>query len=124
MSSKPSILILDDDVDVRRIMVMMLKEAGFRDTISTDDIKDAVRKVKSGKVGLLLLDWEMPQKNGIEILKEIRMEGNSSPIVMLTANSTYAHVVQAMEAGANDYVVKPCSQHTLVEKINKVLGIK
>lgn len=71
---------------------------------------------------LVLLDWEMPNKNGLETLIEIRKSTSDLPIIMVTSKNDMNDIVKILEAGANEYVMKPFTKDILFEKIASVLG--
>lgn len=105
-----TILIVDDIEDNRVLLERVLKSAGYR-TISACDGAGALAVLSSETVDLVLLDWMMPGLSGIEILKTIRTTHDQShlPVIMCTAVGEEENIVDAIEAGANDYVVKPIS---------------
>lgn len=90
-----------------------------------DSGKSALLRLEEiGPVDLMLIDWNMPEMNGIELVKEVRRQAaySESRIMMVTSESEMAGVVQALEAGADEYVMKPISEEALFEKL-QILGL-
>jgi two-component system chemotaxis response regulator CheY len=83
--------------------------------------QEAVDKVREVDYDLVLLDWNMPEKLGIDVLKEIRASGNKVPIIMVTTESEKDNIIKAIRAGANSYIVKPFVPSVVLEKIKKVV---
>ena len=118
------ILVTDDSKAVHGFI-----EAMFVDTEHNlehaYDGSEAVSQIKGGlDVDIILLDWEMPQLSGIEALKQIRNSGCSTPIVMVTSRNDLKNITEALNLGANEYVMKPFTKDILFEKIEMVLGRK
>ena len=114
------VLVVDDSPTMRRIVVQMLKRLGYKDIIEADHGKDALARLKAeGNFELLLTDWNMPNKSGIELVREIRETGSKVPVFMITTESEKSSVVEAIQAGINDYLVKPFSADILREKLEK-----
>ncbi|MCB0360331.1 MAG: response regulator [Bdellovibrionales bacterium] len=127
MSASPQakqarILVCDDDPHARTIASVMLKHAGYERITETADPLNAIRRVEKGLVDLLILDWRLPQMTGIEVLRAVRAQQGKVPVVMLTAHKEREHVMEALQAGANDYVAKPFSGTVLVNKVTAVLN--
>lgn len=116
------ILVVDDDKHIRTIATAMLKHAGFDRVQATEDPVNALRKMEKGLVQLVLLDWKLPQLQGIEILRTIRSYDRDLPIIMFTAHKGREKVLEAIEAGVSDYISKPFTQMALVTKINEVMA--
>jgi len=115
------ILIADDSSTMRRIVVKVLNDLGFKDTIEAGDGAQAV-KAATADVGLILMDWNMPELAGIDAVRQIRAAGNKTPIVMVTTEAEKRRVIEAIQAGINDYLVKPFTPEQLKEKIQKFTG--
>ncbi|OGH56246.1 MAG: hypothetical protein A3G34_06065 [Candidatus Lindowbacteria bacterium RIFCSPLOWO2_12_FULL_62_27] len=116
------ILIVDDDPGVLDSVSKTLSAHGF----DTDTARDGLRAVllaSTQKPDLILLDVNLPRLNGIEALKRIKSDGMAGPkVVMMTAVADKDTIVQAVYAGANDYLAKPFEPEALVGKIEKHLG--
>jgi len=115
-----TILIADDDPAQRRLLQASVERNGFT-TKTAEDGRAALRAVEDGGVDLVLLDLVMPGLTGIEALKEIRLRKPSLPCIVLTASGGIDTVVQAMQAGANDFFVKPASPERIVVSVRNAL---
>lgn len=116
-------LIVDDSVTMRRIVVNTLKSIGYDQTVEAGDGKDALAKLLSEGADFVITDWNMPEMNGLELVKTIR--GNPQfenlPVLMVTTRGNKDDVIDAMKARVNNYVVKPFTPQGLKEKIDQVL---
>lgn len=118
------VLVVDDFATMRRIIKGVLKQLGFTDIIEADDGDNALKELKKEQVGLIVSDWNMPNMTGLELLKAVRGdEGlNKIPFLMVTAEGQKENVVEAVQAGVNNYIVKPFTPETFNEKLQKVFG--
>lgn len=121
------VLVVDDFESMRRIVKQVLNDIGFKDVSLADDGATALPMLKNGNFGLLITDWNMPQMEGIDLVKAVRADPRikSTPILMVTAEAKREQIIQAAQAGVNDYIVKPFTPDTLkakIEKIFKALG--
>ena len=113
--SEGRILVVDDEPQIRRVMRLTLILEGFK----VDDAKsgdEALDHLHSGKYDLVLLDVDMPGMNGFETCRAIRAVSDM-PIIMLTARSAEKDKVEALDAGADDYITKPFSTPELLARI-------
>lgn len=78
---------------------------------------------KNQKIDIILLDWEMPVMNGLDTLKAIRSSGSTVPIMMVTSRNALAQIAEALECGANEYVMKPFTKEILFEKFELISGV-
>jgi len=117
-----SFLVVDDFPTMRRIVRSLLKELGFTNVEEAEDGQDALKKLRAGKFEFIVSDWNMPNLDGLEMLKEIRQDDalKSLPVLMVTAEAKKENIIAAAQAGANGYVVKPFTAATLEEKLNKI----
>ena len=113
-----NILIVDDEPDIREILRYNLEKEGFAITEAVDG-NDALDKV-SKDLDLAILDIMMPGKDGYEVCRKIREQGNTLPIVFLTAMDREFDEVRGLEVGGDDYVRKPFSPKMLIARINAI----
>jgi two-component system chemotaxis response regulator CheY len=107
---------------MRRIIVSVLKKAGVNDIAEVSNGQEALDALAADKeIALVLLDWNMPVMTGIETLKHIRSTNKQLPIVMVTTESEKEKVVEAIKAGANDYMLKPFNPQDVLDKLQKFL---
>jgi len=117
--SKPSILIVDDDNDIRTLLADFLERNGFLTLQAANG--NAMQSILADKIiDLIVLDLSLPGKNGIELCKELRQHSNL-PVIMLTARTTPIDRILGLETGADDYVCKPFEPLELVSRIRSVL---
>ncbi|WP_110665486.1 chemotaxis response regulator CheY [Salinicola halophilus] len=116
------ILVVDDFPTMRRIVRSLLKELGFENVEEAEDGQEALTKLRAGGFEFVVSDWNMPNLDGLEMLKVIRQEPalQSLPVLMVTAEAKKENIIAAAQAGANGYVVKPFTAATLEEKLNKI----
>jgi two-component system chemotaxis response regulator CheY len=117
-----SFLVIDDFPTMRRIVRSLLKELGFTNVEEAEDGQDALNKLRAGNFEFVVSDWNMPNLDGLEMLKGIREDEalKHLPVLMVTAEAKKENIIAAAQAGANGYVVKPFTAATLEEKLNKI----
>lgn len=117
-----SILVVDDFPTMRRIVRGLLKELGFTNVEEAEDGQDALNKLRSGGFEFVVSDWNMPNLDGLDMLKQIRADAalQHLPVLMVTAEAKKENIIAAAQAGANGYVVKPFTAAILEEKLNKI----
>lgn len=117
------ILLVDDSTTMRRIQKNTLAKLGFENVLEAEDGVDALKKLAGeGPFDLVLMDWNMPNMTGIEALKKIKADPGlkATPVIMVTSESEKTRIVEAIQAGAANYVVKPFQSETLMEKISAI----
>ena len=116
------ILTVDDMATMRKIIKSLLAQLGYTNVDEAENGKEALAKLKQQKYDLVLLDWNMPEMDGITLLQEIRKDPDlkNIPVIMVTAEAKKENVLQAIQTGANNYIVKPFTADTLKEKLDKV----
>jgi CheY-like chemotaxis protein len=119
---KPVVLVAEDEPNVRRILVHFLKQAGY-DVLEAADGKHACRTVESSSVSVILMDVMMPFMDGFEACKRIKENPLTRhiPVLICTAKSHRDDVFGALKAGADDYILKPFTRDTILEKVEKAL---
>ncbi len=117
------ILVVDDFSTMRRIIRNILKEIGYTNVDEADDGTTALEKLKSAKFDFVITDWNMPNMPGIELLKNIRQDPGlkTTPVLMVTAEAAKENVVTAVQAGVNNYIVKPFTASALKERIDLII---
>ena len=116
------ILVVDDFPTMRRIIRNLLKDLGYENVDEAEDGAMGLEKLRNGGFDFVVSDWNMPNMDGLEMLKQIRADANLSglPVLMVTAEAKKENIIAAAQAGANGYVVKPFTAATLEEKLNKI----
>jgi two-component system, chemotaxis family, chemotaxis protein CheY len=113
-------LIVDDSKTMRRIVGRVVKENGF-DTVEAENGQEALvrlREVGDQPVALALVDWNMPVMDGLAFIVAARAEGFADlPIIMITTEGSMEYVTRAIEAGANEYLMKPFTKESLRDKL-------
>jgi len=113
-------LVVDDSRAIRTILSKTLKELGF-EVCEAANGKEALEVIAAEKTALtlILLDWNMPEMNGLDLLKRLRENPKLSSlvVVMVTAETELDHIAEALEAGANEYVMKPFTKDIIVGKL-------
>ena len=119
---KNTILIVDDEASIREMLLVSLEMAGF-DCIEAENAYEAQIALTDKQPDLILLDWMMPEVNGLELLRRWRRkeESKSVPVIMLTAKAEEDSTVAGLNSGADDYIRKPFSPRELIARINTLL---
>lgn len=115
------IMLVDDSRTIRNIQINMLTQLGYADIVEAADGVEALKALESVKPDLMLLDWNMPNLDGLAMLKSLRESGHTFPVIMCTTEAEKSRVITAIQAGANNYVVKPFSTDTLAQKIEQTV---
>ena len=117
------ILVVDDFPTMRRIVRNLLKELGFSNVDEAEDGAAGLARLRGGGFEFVISDWNMPNLDGLEMLKQIRGDAALAhlPVLMVTAESKKENIIAAAQAGASGYVVKPFTAATLDEKLQKIL---
>lgn len=116
------ILIVDDFPTMRRIIKNLLKDLGYENVDEAEDGAIALEKLRNGNFEFVVSDWNMPNMDGLDMLKAIRADASMArlPVLMVTAEAKKENIIAAAQAGASGYVVKPFTAATLEEKLNKI----
>ena len=114
------ILVVEDDSALAEVLVYNIRNAGYDVTLARDG-NDGLQKAKSKEPDLVVLDVMLPDVNGFELCKRFRDAGNFVPVIMLTARSSPEDRVLGLEAGADDYMVKPFELGELLARVRSVL---
>ncbi|MBL4700039.1 MAG: response regulator [Phycisphaeraceae bacterium] len=111
------IMLVDDSKTMRSIQKGILTQMGHTDLVEACDGQDALSKVFAEKPDLILLDWNMPNMDGLSFLQAYRQKDKATPVIMVTTEAEKHRVVDALKAGVNNYVVKPFTPDALSSKI-------
>jgi two-component system chemotaxis response regulator CheY len=116
------IMVVDDMSTMRRIVKNLLKQLGFANVEEAENGQEALTKLRADKFGFVVSDWNMPVMSGIELLKAIRADAGlkAIPVLMVTAEAQKENIIEAVQAGVNNYVVKPFTAEILQEKMAKI----
>ncbi len=117
------VLVVDDFATMRRIIKDVLKQIGFTNIAEADDGTTALAVLKKQKIDFILADWNMPKMSGLELLKAVRGDASlkDTPFLMVTAEAQKEKVLQAVQVGVTNYIVKPFTADTFKEKLTKIL---
>ncbi len=115
-------LVVDDSAVMRKVLIGALGRANITDVDQASDGQEAVKAAEAADYDLVLMDWNMPNMLGIDAVKAIRANGKKMPIIMVTTEAEKSRVVDALKAGATNYVIKPFEPATIVSKIQEVLA--
>jgi len=120
------VLVVDDMSTMRRIVKNVLKQIGYTDLHEAEDGEKGLKKLKEGGFGLVVSDWNMPVMMGIDMLRAIRADPDLKhiPVLMVTAEAQKENIIEAVQAGVSNYVVKPFTADALLEKLQKIFAKK
>ena len=119
---KMKILVVDDFSTMRRIVRNVLKQLGFENSDEAEDGAQALAKLKTGGYGFVVTDWNMPNMDGLEFFKASRTELSIKdiPFLMVTAEAEKEKVITAIQAGVNNYIVKPFTAEVFKDKMDRI----
>lgn len=119
------ILVVEDSATMRRIIVNTLQRLGYADVLEAEDGVQGLQ-VLNPAVEFVITDWNMPNMSGLDFVKQIRAGAVNPgvPILMVTTRSVREDIVQAAQAGVNNYVVKPFTPDVLKQKIDQILAAR
>ena len=118
-------LVVDDSNTIRKILTIYLQQLGF-DVTSAVNGRDGLDRLKGmGKADVVLVDWNMPEMDGISFLRAVRADADYAalPVMMVTTNAELSNVSQALDAGASEYIMKPFTVDMIKEKL-ELLGFQ
>jgi len=119
-----NVLVVDDFLTMRRILKNILKQVGFKTMDEAEDGAQALDMIKNAdpQFDLIIADWNMPKMTGIELLKAIRADPELKhlPVIMVTAEAQKSRVLEAVQAGVSNYIVKPFTADTVKTKLEQV----
>ena len=115
-------LIVDDSAVMRRVLTGALRNADVNDVDEAANGQEALNAVAGTPYDIILMDWNMPTMSGIEAVREIRARGVQTPIIMVTTEAEKSRIIEAIKAGAQNYVIKPFEPATIIGKIKDALA--
>ncbi len=116
------VMLVDDSRTIRNIQRNVLGQLGYTDIVEAGDGVEALAKMAEGMPELMLIDWNMPNMDGITLVRKIRETNKTLPLIMVTTEAEKTRVIEAIKAGVNNYCIKPFTVESLGEKINQTLG--
>jgi two-component system chemotaxis response regulator CheY len=116
------ILLVDDSKTMRNIQKAVLAQLGHTDILEACDGQDALSRAPGYKPDLMLVDWNMPNMDGLSFVKAWRQTNKTTPIIMVTTEAEKSRVIEAIKAGVNNYVVKPFTPDLLSQRIGETLA--
>ncbi len=116
------ILLVDDSRTIRNIQKSTLKSLGHEDILEASDGVEALKIKAETPPDLMLVDWNMPNMDGITLIRKIRETDKTTPIIMCTTEAEKSRILEAVKAGVNNYVVKPFTAETLSERIEQTMA--
>src|SRR5437016_5570909 len=119
--SKGRILVVDDEADIRESLEALLDLEGYHVELAIN-ATEGLKKIEAGSYDLILLDLMMPDRSGMEVLKEVRERDSETPIFMITAYGSVEVAVNALKSGANDYFSKPWDNEKLLIEIERMIA--
>ena len=115
------IMLVDDSRTMRNVQKNILGQIGYTNVVEAENGLDALTRCNAEAPDLILLDWNMPQMDGLTFLQEFRKKNKSVPVIMVTTEAERARVIEAIKAGVNNYVVKPFTPDVLGQRIQETL---
>jgi DNA-binding NtrC family response regulator len=120
-SGKGSVLVVDDEADIRESLDILLSAEGYQ-VDAAENGAEGIRRMGSGAYDMVLLDLMMPDISGLDVLEEVRQRDRETPIFMITAYGSVEGAVKALKAGANDYFTKPWDNEKLLIEIDRMIA--
>lgn len=117
-----NIMLVDDSRTIRNIQKRTLQQLGHTDIVEAEDGVQALAKFKENAPDLMLIDWNMPNMNGLDLVKKIREINKTIPLIMCTTEAEKSRVLEAIKAGVNNYMVKPFTSESLGQKIDQTMA--
>ena len=122
MDPKIKVLVVDDFATMRKVVRNMLRQMGIDNVSEAENGDEGFRMAKAGEFGLIVSDWNMPIMTGLQFLKAVRADENTktTPFLMVTAEALKENIIQAIQAGASNYIVKPFTPQVFEEKLSAI----
>ena len=119
----PTVLVADDSSTMRKIIIRSLQAIGVSSATEAKDGEEAISMFKQGGFDMVLTDWNMPGKTGLDVIREIRAQNTNVPIIMITTEAEKRRVLEAIQVGVSDYIIKPFESEQLREKLKKFINV-
>jgi len=116
------IMLVDDSKTMRHIQKSVLIQLGYSDVVEACDGQEAMDLLETTTPDLLLVDWGMPNMDGLSLVKAFRQSDTLTPVIMVASEPNKSHVAEAIKAGADNYVVKPFTPDLLSQRIQETLA--
>jgi len=116
------VMLIDDSKTMRNIQKSILGQLGYTDIEEACDGQDALSKVGAFAPDLILVDWNMPNMDGLTFVKTYRQQDKTTPMIMVTTEAEKSRVIEAIKAGVNNYVVKPFTPDLLGQRIDETMS--
>ena len=116
------ILVAEDDTNTRKLMAAVLTRYGYEPVLACDG-REALEVLDKKHIDLIILDVMMPRMDGFSVLAQMRADGNETPVLFLTAKDSVPDRVHGLDAGADDYLVKPFSFDELLARLSATRGV-
>ena len=120
------ILVVDDSSTMRRININTLNKIGYSDYAEAANGREGVEKLAAVPIDMIITDWNMPEMSGVDFIRAVRANDQTKhlPVIMVTTNAAQEDIVQALDAGVNNYVVKPFTPDTIKERIQAAIAAR
>lgn len=116
------VMLIDDSKTMRNIQRSVLRQLGIEQIEEACDGQDALSKVGAFQPDLILVDWNMPNMDGLSFIKVFRKQDKATPLIMVTTEAEKSRVIEAIKAGVNNYLVKPFTPDLLSQRINETIS--
>ena len=120
------ILVVDYSSTMRRIIINTLNKIGYSDYTEAANGREGVEKLAAVPIDMIITDWNMPEMSGVDFIRAVRANDQTKhlPVIMVTTNAAQEDIVQALDAGVNNYVVKPFTPDTIKERIQAAIAAR
>lgn len=119
-ATAPQILVVEDEREIRELMALHLLRQGYKVT-ECPTAEDGLREIAKDEFSLIVLDWMLPGVSGLEVLQNVKRKENAPPVLMVTARTEPADIVEGLEKGADDYLTKPFEPNVFMARVKALL---